>query len=167
MPVLSNETKLILAGYVPSRNGHDIPTTNAGTIFQYACWNWTLSGGRLTVGDSKSAPSIVDDLIVFDWQNPHGIYAIGVNAAPHGNYPGCAADLLIMQNQLAGARTVRAGLHTPFTGAQTAFASALVRVMLRVNGITPTGGGAGPYFVVMKSSDWWNTDHWAVGVHSL
>lgn len=166
MPILSNDTKLILAGYVPTRNGHDIFCTNTGTIFQYACWNWTLSGGKLTVNDPKSAPSIVDNLMVFNWQDPQNIFATGVNVGP-GSYSASAADLLIMQNQLANARrTPRANPQAPFTVAQTAFASALVRVMLRANGITPTMGGAGPspYVVVMKSSDWWNTDHWAIGV---
>lgn len=164
MPVLSNDTKLTLAGYFPTRNGYDIPSTNHGTIFQYACWNWTLSAGRLTVNNWNSAPSIVDDLIIFNWQDGQNIWATGVNPLPNQYPAGCNADLLIMQNQLANARTPRAAPNTPFTAAQTAFASALVRVMLRANGITPTGGGFGPYFVVMKSSDWWNTDHWAVGV---
>lgn len=164
MPVLSNDTLLTLAGYIPSRNGHNIPSTASGPVYEYACWNWTLSGGRLTAQDPTSAPSIVDDLIVFDWQNQQGIYANALNGAPNGNYAGCAADLLIMQNQLANAQTPRAGHNVPFTAAQTAFASAMVRIMLRVNGLTPTGGGAGPYYVVMKSSDWWNTDHMAIGV---
>jgi hypothetical protein len=164
MPVLSNDTLLVLAGYAPSRNGHDIASTNQGTVYQYACWNWTLSGGQLAVSDWKSAPSIVDDLIVYDWQNPQGIFADDVNAGPAGAYPAsCAPDLLILQNQLAGAKTRRA-LRAPFTPQQTAFASALVRVMLRTNGLTPTAAAGGPYVVVMKSSDWWNTDHWAIGI---
>ncbi|WP_291328935.1 hypothetical protein [Desulfovibrio sp. UCD-KL4C] len=41
----------------------------------------------------------------------------------------------------------------------------MVRVILRTNGITPSGNANGPYIVVMKSSDWWNTDHWAIGVN--
>lgn len=165
MPVLSDATKLTLAGYVPQRNGYDIPGTDSGAVYEYACWNWTLSGGRLTVRDWRSAPSIVDDLIFLNLQDPHGIFAAGVNPAPAGQYHGSQADLLLMANTLAAARTARAGPHTRFTIPQASFASALVRVMLRANGFTPiAGGGVQPYVVTMKSSDWWNTDHWAIGV---
>jgi hypothetical protein len=118
MPVpISNDTKLTLAGYAPTRNGHYISITNTGTIFQYACWNWTLSGGQLTVNDPKSAPSIVDDLIQFDWENKERIFANGVNAVPPGKYPECDADLKIMRDQLKEARTVRANPNTQFTDA--------------------------------------------------
>ncbi|WP_444931131.1 hypothetical protein ACJJIF_04920 [Microbulbifer sp. SSSA002] len=165
MPILSDDVLLTLAGYTPTRDGYDIAATNTGTIYEYACWNWTLSGGVLAVNDPKSAPSIVDDLIVFDWQNNQGIYARGVNGAPAGNYPGSDPDLTIMRDGLGAAQTVRGGPNVPFTPAQSTFASALVRVMLRTNGITPSAVDDGPYIVVMKSSDWWNTDHWAIGVN--
>lgn len=164
MPLLSNDTLLTLAGYAPSRDGEDIPGTDHGRIYEYACWNWTLSGGRLRVTDATSAPTIVDDLLVFNWQDVNEIFGAGVNPAPHGNYPGCAPDIQIMRNQIAHARTPRANRTTPFTAPQIAFTSAMVRVMLRANGITPSGGPIGTYVVVMKSSDWWSTDHWAIGV---
>ncbi|HEX8245496.1 MAG TPA: hypothetical protein VF541_18435, partial [Longimicrobium sp.] len=48
MPLLTADQKLKLAGYVPQRDGHDVPQTSSGLVYDYACWNWTLSGGRLT-----------------------------------------------------------------------------------------------------------------------
>lgn len=163
MPLLSQNTLLTLAAYAPSRDGVDIPSTSSGRVYEFACWNWTLSGGRWAASDPLSAPSMVDELIQFDFMDANGIFAVGVNHPPPvpGRYPGCNTDLNFMATNLGAARTVRALGTTPFTPQQTAFAEALVRVMLRANGLTP---GAGPYFVVMKSSEWWNTDHWAIGI---
>ncbi|HEX8242831.1 MAG TPA: hypothetical protein VF541_05035, partial [Longimicrobium sp.] len=105
------------------------------------------------------------DLITYDWQDAQGIWANGVNGAPQGNYPNCANDLQTLQNGLNNARTFRAGPRVPFTAAQTAFAEALLRIMLRANGLTPQGLGVNhAYSVTMKSSDWWNSDHFAIGI---
>jgi len=173
MPVLSADTLLTLAGYPQSRNGEDMGHTMSGLVWEYACWNWTLSGGRLHASSPTSAPSIVDDLIQMDWQDVRHIWGSTMNPAPVGNYAGSGGDLATMAGTFPAARTVRPHIpprslipHPPFTGAQATFALALLRVMLRANGLVPTAApvATAPYTVTMKSSDWWNSDHFAIGI---
>lgn len=80
------------------------------------------------------------------------------------DYGPAEPDVEAMGKALERARST-GGKPGRFTIPQSRFLTHLVRVILQENGLVPLADGGAPrYTVEVRSSNWWNTDHWALGV---
>ncbi len=130
MPKLDEQVMRRLASQPKSRDGLPVPN---GPPWDCACWNWALSGGTLAADSDTSISTIIELLLVLDFSDPNGVFPTAINFP----LPIKADDLDVqaMMTNLGPARTGGAQFH-PSRPAQKAFLTALVRVMLRANGLT-------------------------------
>jgi hypothetical protein len=164
MPDLDQMTVRKLASHPRSRDGVAVPNTGTGLIYDYACWNWVLSGGTLIAAASTSNDSIIGNVLVMDYSDQNDIFATGIRDTAATTYHDreSRVDLLTMRNSLTAART-GGSRFSQGSLAQEEFLKALVRLMMRANGLTPIPYSPDNRFnVVVRSSEWWNTDHWAL-----
>ncbi|MGJ5048983.1 hypothetical protein ACQR18_29270 [Bradyrhizobium oligotrophicum] len=158
---LSNEALRRLFSYRRTRDGTQVPNTITGNIYDYACWNWVLSGGTLTASDFKSSSSIINNVLEMTGSG----YPISVKPDAKNQYPGNDADFALLPGLLQAAQD-EPGSFKQDNVEQCDFLRCLVRIMLRVNGLTPIAFSAtNRYNVIVRSSDWWNTDHWALKLY--
>src|SRR5262249_45255706 len=144
MATLSAQQKRRLACYITitdakppanRRDGFDVPGTDHGRVYDYACWNWAFTGGRITVRAPGSAATIWEDIITMNiLVEPPGPPAAINNV--DGHYPGSAADFTTLRNNWANACAGNAG-------AQDAVKDAMLRIATRKNGLTPLAGAPG------------------------
>ncbi|NPU10097.1 hypothetical protein HL666_04945 [Bradyrhizobium sp. 83002] len=163
MPNLPMAVIRRLFSYERSRNGQQVPNTINGPLYQYACWNWVLSGGTLTADDFKSNSSIIANVLNTDAMG----YPLGIKQDAAQQYPqeGNAVDLQRMAALLRDATMEGPELEQD-CAPQTEFLECLVRIMLRVNGLEPIPFDADSrYNVIVRSKNWWNTDHWALRLY--
>ncbi|MGJ5132055.1 hypothetical protein [Bradyrhizobium oligotrophicum] len=163
MPNLPNSVLRKLFSYEQSRNGKQIPNTINGSLYEYACWNWVLSGGTLTTDDFKSNSSIIANVLNTDVMG----YPLSIKQDAAQQYPqtGNADDLQRMSELLRGA-TMEGPELEQGCAVQREFLECLVRIMLRVNGLEPVQFDADNRLnVIVRSKNWWNTDHWALRLY--
>ncbi|MGY3451895.1 hypothetical protein [Bradyrhizobium sp. USDA 4353] len=161
MAHLSNAALRKLLSYMRTRDGTQVPNTITGNVYDYACWNWVLSGGTLTASDFKSSISIINNVL----NMTVGGYPISVKPDAKDQYPGNDADFALLPGLLEDAQS-EPGKFKQDNVEQRSFLECLVRIMLRVNGLTPIPFSAtNRYNVIVRSSDWWNTDHWALKLY--
>jgi hypothetical protein len=158
---LSNQTLRKLFSYRRTRDGAQVPNTITGSVYDYACWNWVLSGGTLTVHDFKSVNNIISNVM----NMTAGGYPISIKPDAKDQYPGNDVDFALLPGLLQSAQE-EPGTFEQDNADQCAFLECLVRIMLRVNGLSPIPFSAtNRYNVIVRSSDWWNTDHWALKLY--
>ncbi len=159
MPDLSDATLLRLASYTKSRDGEPVPSTISGNVFENACWSWALSGGSLGVNDPTSPFTITNSICTYDPFTSDPPTAMLPNLA--NLYPGSEAEIEAMNEQFGAA--VAAGANYGADASQAIFFRAYVRLVLRANGFTLLNSPVGAkYGIAVRSSNWWNTDHWAI-----
>ena len=158
MPILDEGQLRRLVSYERTRNGKQVPNTIRGDIFEYACWNWVLSGSTLRASDLTSNSSIIANVLVMDQMG----FPTGIQPAAARLYPGNDAELIQMAAVLPDA-TAAGPDFVQGNDAQSQFLGCLVRIMLRANGLEPIDYAAdNPYNICIRSNNWWNTDHWAL-----
>jgi hypothetical protein len=140
------------------RGGYVTPGTTNGMVWDYACWNWALTGGVLHVNDPGSAMTIWEDIIQIDIQHNPPIMT-GINNVQN-KYPGSGADFLTLNNQWQAAKQNR-------LASQNAFKDAMLRIAARKNGLVPLPGPPGlntTYTLHMKTSEWESWHHMGIGI---
>lgn len=161
MPALSDPVQRRLSSYTQTREGHQVPNTITGNIYDYACWNWVLSGGTLRDSDLTSISSIITN--VFN-TNSMG-FPVGIKNTAAQVYPGNDAEFVRMGELLPTATDGGPNFNQD-NAAQVEFLTCLVRVMLRANGLQPIQFSAtNQCNIIVRSSNWWNTDHWALKIY--
>jgi hypothetical protein len=164
MADLTENTLRKLASYQRTRGGVQVPNTINGNLYDYACWNWVLSGATLKDSDPTSNNSIIHNVLIM---NDLGGIPTGIKPTAAQLYPSSAADLITMADILQQA-TDAGPKFIEGNGPQTQFLECLVRIMMRANGLTPIAASKdNPYNVLVRSSNWWNTDHWALRVKTI
>jgi len=162
MPVLPNATLKKLASYRRTRDGEQVPNTITGDVYEYACWNWVLSGATLKNTDLTSTKSIIENIMQLD----NFGFPTAIKPGASQVYQGNDAEFVMMGQKLRDA-TMGGPDFEQSDVAQKDFLGCLVRIMLRANGLQPINFDAqNQYNVIVRSSNWWNTDHWALKLYA-
>jgi hypothetical protein len=158
MATLDHNTLRKLVSYERTRDGQQVPNTITGNIFEYACWNWVLSGATLGANDLTSNSTIIANVLVMDNMG----FPTGIQQTAARVYPGNDAELARMAEVLPAATAAGADFIQD-NAPQSEFLKCLGRIMLRANGLQPIDyAPQNVYNVIVRSSNWWNTDHWAL-----
>ena len=168
MAILSQQQQRRLACYIAindakpvasQRNGFEVPGTDRGRVYEYACWNWALTGGTLTVAAPGSAVTIWEDIITMNILAEPPAPPNAINAVD-AHYPGSAAAFMTLRNQWTHARGGN-------VAAQDAVKEAMVQIAARKNGLTPLVGAANPVYTIhMKTGahEWYGWHHMGIGI---
>jgi hypothetical protein len=143
------------------RDGFDVPGTHQGRVYDYACWNWAFTGGRITVRDPGSAVTIWEDIITMNILVEPPAPPAAINAVD-AHYPGSGAEFTALRNNWTNACNGNAA-------AEDAVKDAMLRIGARKNGLSPVGGppGAGTIYTIhMKTGDdeWYGWHHLGIGI---
>lgn len=168
MATLSQQQQRRLACYITindakalaaRRNGFEVPGTDHGRVYDYACWNWALTGGLLSAADPGSAVTIWEHIITMDIVAEPPAPPNAINAVD-GHYPGSVAEFMTLRNNWANARLGNAG-------AQDAIKDALMRIAARKNRLTPIVLAPNTVYTIhMKTGahEWYGWHHMGIGI---
>jgi hypothetical protein len=160
VPYLDPTTLRKLSSYPKTRDGREVPNTISGSVYDYACWNWALSGATLTDGSRTSNSSIINNTLTFNI-NPV-LLPTAVRPDAGQLYLGTDDYLDAMTGSLQAALQGGA-IFSENNAAQRTFLTNLASMMMYVNGLTPIAySDNNTYNLVIRTSNWWNTDHWAL-----
>lgn len=170
MPQVAVQQIRKLGTHALTRNG--IPIPGAGAMTPAACWNFALTG-TVTNQNHPDSPSEIcqGGLGIFDVQPVAGVQGdyvaddvypfevTGLTAhATLANYPGCAAELGVLNANIVAAVAGNAV-------AQANCTAAMVPLIARRNGLVP-GAVDDRYQLHMRTRSWYGWDHWALSLRA-
>lgn len=158
MPTLTAQKLRTLGAYALKRQHHVVPNTNAGGVYQAACWNWALTGGTVQPNNVNGAIAIYEAIVATQYDPLRDVtLPVAINNVD-AQFAGCNAYFTALRNNLANALAGNAG-------AQNAFKVAMMSICAHMNGLGPNGAGdAGTYSLNMRTDTWWAWDHWGLGI---
>lgn len=155
MPHVTPQQTRKLGTHALSRGGITVPGAHAMTAA--ACWNFALTGTVLGMANPNSPAEIYEGAAgILDINNfviPPVVNGLRPTATVI-NYPGCAAELAVLNGQIGNAILGN-------VLAQNACQEALVKIVARRNGLIPIVGN-NRYQLHMKATTWFGWDHWGL-----
>lgn len=164
MPHVNPHQVRKLGSHVLSRDGVDLTMRQAPTAIPMACFNFALTGLLQDMNHPTSPDSLyhgngigqvkADAVLSVDpflW--PQACFGLQPSATL-ANHPGCGAELVVLNADIAGAVGGDAA-------AQARCAEAMVGLVARRNGLIP-GVASDRYQLHMASPNWFSWEHFAL-----
>jgi len=166
MPYLSDAQRDLLSPTSPpaavaTRNGLLVPTTNAGSFLNAACWAWALVGEYENVGNPFSANTI--------YTSDEGAFVFDENRIPTALNNNFFQTTDAVFPDTVPYHTVLSDNFAAAVGddqiAQDRCRVALMTLTAIVNGHTVLDAdGSDIYTMVMNTNTWYGWDHWGIGI---
>lgn len=144
-----------LGTHVLSRDGIPVPGSHA--MQPAACWNFALTGSVLGMQHAQSPVSIYEGAQGLLNINNFVLPPVCLGLLPTAtvvHFPGCAAELAVLNLNIANAVAGNGG-------AQALCQEALLKILARMNGLIPVAGND-RYRLHMKATTWFGWDHFAL-----